>query len=128
MRIDSIFVLFFVGLLTLAGTHQLALWWYLYWVYEWFDIPMHFLGGVVIALGSRTELFERIMRLSFRSVWPVIGLVLAIGILWEVFEWFFVITDMRGYVVDTTIDLVLDLLGGVVGYYIASSFKKYLPA
>ena len=127
MRIDSVFLLFSLALITLAGVHQLAMSWYLYWAYPWFDMPMHFLGGIIIGLGSQTELFEKTMRVRIPTVWVCAALVLAVGLLWEVFEWMFVIVNLEGYVLDTARDLVLDLAGGSVGYVIASSFRKYLP-
>ncbi len=127
MRIDSVLILFLLALITLAGVHQLALSFYLYWVYPWFDIPMHFLGGAIIALGSQTPLFEKVAHLKVRNVASVIVIVLAIGLLWEVFEWKFVIVDREGYALDTFYDIIFDSAGGLIGFWIASSFRKHLP-
>ena len=86
MRIDSVFVLFFLALVTLAGTHQLAIMWYLYWIYPWFDIPMHFLGGLF--LGLCMVYFFPPKELNISSFFKVILGVLLFSIAWEVFEFF----------------------------------------
>ncbi len=124
MRFDSPLILFFIALTTLALLHQLALMYSLYWVYAWFDVPMHFLGGVIIGLGTQTALFRRVMPIRVETIWMCLVVVFAVGIAWEIFEWWFVLADAVNYKLDTLSDLVFDLMGGTVGYMIATLYKK----
>jgi len=124
MRFEIVFILFSLSLVTLAMTHYVAMSLYLYWMYPLFDVPMHFLGGVVIALGSQTMLFKKMVLFDITHLLSCLALVLLVGIAWEVFEWHYVITDMTGYVWDTSIDIVMDLLGGVFGFLLASRLRR----
>jgi hypothetical protein len=46
-------------------------------------------------------------------------------VVWEIFEVVAEIsTRERNYVFDTTIDLVMDLLGGVAGYFVGSRTRE----
>jgi hypothetical protein len=111
---------------TLAVVHISATKFFLYWKYLWFDIPMHFLGGVCVALGLsalpffRIHVFER-----FRTPLIYASVTLLVGILWEIFEvtsGIMVIDET--FVPDTVLDLVMDVLGGLVGYAVAGTLKK----
>ncbi len=127
MRFDTIFVLFFISLTLLGVVHKLAVAWSLYWIYPWFDNPMHFLGGATIALGAQTELFSRIFFVRPRRVWYVLGIVLAVGVIWEIFEWQVGITLPFGVdMFDTLSDLFFDIAGGVVGYIVGASLIRNL--
>lgn len=112
---------FFTLLIGIACVHFVALQWYLYWIYPLLDIPMHFTGGMSIALGAQSPLFFTMTRMRLSQVQISTLLVLSIGIVWELFEWYFSIVDVTdpGYVFDTGKDLVMDMLGGVVGFYFA---------
>lgn len=102
----------------IAVSHILALQFFLYWKYAWFDIPMHFFGGVSIALGYGILPFLRIgLKLTYRTYISYLAVVLVVGLGWEVFEIVGGINVIDEYFVsDTLIDLVVDLLGGTVGY------------
>lgn len=102
-----------VGLLTV---HFFALQNDLYWRYLWLDIPMHFFGGLWAALAvvwlfawlSRQGTFARVMLA-----------VLAIGIAWEIFEVLIGMTNATNYTLDTSLDILMDILGGITGYALA---------
>lgn len=95
-----------------------------YEVWWWYDIPMHFLGGVSIAVGSavflasfpKTALPKDVPR--WFSVVLLVGLTMIFGVLWEFaefgFDWFFHTVNQQG-VRDTMGDLAMDLVGGCVG-------------
>jgi hypothetical protein len=91
-------------------------WWasvdFLYWRYEWFDLPMHFLGG--LALG----VFIIVLLGTFRPRLFLIGIT-AVAIGWEIFEYVFGLPREANYVLDTKIDLLMDALGATVAYSIA---------
>ncbi len=104
----------------LAGFHYLALELHLYWLYLWLDIPMHFLGGVTVALGYLTflGLFSNLADKNFTFT-RTITFVLLVATSWEIFEVVIGIPFEEGnYVGDTTLDLIMGALGGLVGYFV----------
>jgi hypothetical protein len=118
--------LFFTTLTTLAVVHISATKFFLYWKYLWFDIPVHFLGGVCVALGLSALPFFRIYVFEkYRTPLVYTAGVLTVGVLWEIFEVTsgIMIID-ETFVSDTTLDLTMDVLGGLVGYAVAGTFKK----
>ncbi len=136
MRRDGTLILFLILFALLAVVHGAAMRFELYSTYPWFDIPMHFWGGTLIALGSATGLFARVFRRAPRSLFESSVLVLVVGVAWEVFEWYAGIAGVVTYlatiipdyhtlwVIDTCKDLILDLAGGAVGYAVARSLRS----
>jgi uncharacterized membrane protein YjdF len=90
-----------------------------YWLYWWYDIPMHLFGGVVITLiyAWLQRAYPVLPSLSWKSVLLVI---IAVGFLWEVWE--LVIGDTsftdNGYTADTIKDFFNDTVGACVTYLI----------
>lgn len=100
-----------------------------YWIYNWLDIPMHFLGGFWVALAAAASIFNfqfpisneifKQKNLSFFII--ILSFVALIGIFWEFFEFLYdVLISSRGYsgfmqlgAADMTGDLFFDLLGGL---------------
>lgn len=117
--LPTVFMLFVISISVLFAVNTAALMLSLYWVYPWLDIPMHALGGVTVALGyqSRFILSRYKHKLSFGFL-ATVGFVMLIGVLWEVYE-FIVGPLLPGYLLDTLTDLVMDFLGGVLGYIVA---------
>jgi len=113
----SLLVAFSVGVL-----HQWALGSYLYWVYDWFDILMHFLAGLCVSLFSLwlfyfSPLAREAPKNKKAVLFVSLGAVLILGLFWEVFELFIWHTyDEPNFVADTLGDIVLDILGGFVAY------------
>lgn len=102
--------------------HALTLAFYEAW---WpYDIPMHFLGGVSIAVGGAVCIASWKGASFLGSVpgWFVVmflvGLTMIFGVLWEFVEfgsdWILHTVNQQG-LRDTMGDLAMDLLGGVVG-------------
>ncbi|HYD93156.1 MAG TPA: hypothetical protein VEB18_01710 [Candidatus Paceibacterota bacterium] len=102
--------LLFAALLSLLQHWALAD--FLYWRYVWFDVPMHYLGGV--ALGS----FLIALSPQFRPRVYLLGIIILI-IGWEVFEYIFGLPREHNYVLDTSIDLLMGTLGALTTYIIA---------
>ena len=106
--------------------HGVAQAFFLYWEYRWLDIPMHFLGGMWVALLALYGVFYT--RTGKRYVLPVTNNVLLImlggtllfGIAWEVYELFFKFLGWgwfpESYVADTVLDVVMDMCGGVTAW------------
>jgi|OM-RGC.v1.027810303 hypothetical protein len=114
--------IFFSSALPFAGIHLLAERFFLYDVIRWLDIPMHFFGGIIVALALFAAA-ENGLRLPVDSVRFVVAAVVVIAVGWEVFEWFAKTMNMDAYVVDTATDLVLGTLGGYVGYQLGQRFS-----
>ena len=102
--------------------HALALLFYWYWTVWWFDLPLHYIGGAASALFSLWAIFLSGYA-NFYSKRPAYFLatavvcVLSIGILWELFEFILGATFSReDYAIDTAIDLMMDVAGGLSGY------------
>lgn len=104
----------------LAVVHILATEFFLYWTYPWLDIPMHALGGVVVALCFLTFCNIYTQGTYQKGLLITLGVVLGVGILWEIFEF---VNQLGGpeldYVQDTLLDLVMDIVGGCIGYLCA---------
>lgn len=118
---STTFVCFFIALILLAGINALALEFFLYWRYLWLDIPMHALGGIVVALGFLTLFSHTLDRPYKEGLLLTVAVVLTVGTLWEVFEY---IVDMRflgetSHIGDTLLDIMMDAAGGAAGYIVA---------
>ena len=125
------FFWFLFGILVvIALMHQIgmAYHWYLY--FWWFDVVLHFLGGIWI--GGMTLWFYFLTGTKKNvttnvHVFVIAGItVLIIGVAWEIFQIviFTGVIDEDGYMFDTISDLILDTLGGLTaaGYFV---WKKY---
>ncbi len=113
-------------LIALILLHVTAVYFYLYWTVWWFDIVMHVLGGLVAGLIAGEMLpFSRESRGGLLAVQLVT--VLLIGIAWELYEYGTGMTfaGPGQYVLDTTLDLFSDVVGGMVAYL--AVFSKHIP-
>ena len=98
-----------------------------------FDMVMHTLGGIFIAIWSGALIFE-----SFRDTKPVVWIivlcasVLIVGFLWEVFEFSvqgIVHLETLANIPDSISDMVCDLFGGVIGsIFVIIKIKSYNKA
>ena len=89
----------------------------------WWDILLHFLGGLWFALLGAFLLSRIGVRVRLLHC---LGLALAIGLAWEVFEYIF---DLGGsvfmsYRLDTIKDIVDDVLGGGFAYFLIERFRS----
>ena len=112
----------------LAVTHYLALELHLYWRYLWLDMPIHLLGGAVVALGylSVKDFMPHWSDRWFQIV-VVAGFVFVIAILWEIFEFAIGVEfDQDRYLFDTLSDLFIGFAGGLVGYFVGSRIQNSL--
>lgn len=101
--------------------------WKFYWYSSiwWFDIPMHFLGGVWLGLFF-LYLFSRLNFVKSRILLTIFG-VLVVGILWEFFETHLnEISKDEFNILDTVSDVLFDLAGGLcaIFYFLKRVFVK----
>ena len=99
-----------------------------YDVFPSLDIPMHILGGIMAAWSVHRfiKIYLRSSLLFIEKAWIILGSVALIAITWEGGE---MIADMffeKQYqlgAVDTTVDLLLGVVGGIV-YILGTRLKK----
>ncbi len=102
----------------------IALRYFLFWRFWWFDIVMHFLGGFWLVLLCYYLLFFSNLKnklILIKEKYSVLiisfSFVVGIGILWELYELVFAFPLKNGYLFDTILDLVMDMLGWGIAYY-----------
>ncbi|MEK7568118.1 MAG: hypothetical protein AAB498_00600 [Patescibacteria group bacterium] len=95
-----------------------------YWTIWWFDIPMHFSGGLWLAMIFFYLTNPRLKIASYQTPFTflfALGFVALGGVAWELAEFLYdVFISSRGYfgiaqlgAVDTVGDLFFDLCGGL---------------
>lgn len=106
-----------------AGLHMVALNLSLYWTTDWLDLVMHVFGGflgtlIVVYVLHKAGISPRTLpRKVFLLAFVTVS-VLAVGLVWELWEIFVGWTDpfVKEDQVDTIIDLVMDIIGSVIGF------------
>ena len=122
---NPLFYFFGLSLILLACFHAVALTFSLYYIYLWFDIPMHILGGITIALGYQSAyIFKKYAQFLPRTFLATLAAALVIGGGWEVYE--YAVGVMTGGIFsasDTLQDIVMDAIGGAVGFVVAKAIR-----
>lgn len=130
---QPLFIINFVLILVIGILHIIALKFFLYWTFPWFDNLMHFLGGLWVGTVSIWYIYfsgfadKFTPQLTTRNIFTVsIASVIIIGILWEIFEIYVGVPRfVIDYPLDTSIDLLMDTLGAVVAsLYMAGKFQS----
>ena len=84
-----------------------------------FDMWMHTLGGVFLALFAGALWSRKVSRLSIgHTIAFVLGFVIVVGVGWEVFEYivqYLIKGSVLAHFADSVSDLVCDIVGGVIG-------------
>lgn len=124
MKLHPSLILLLAAVMVLGTVHILALELYLYWQYTWFDVPVHMLGGAIVALSLFVAALYVPMLQQFLHLLPVLAFALIVGILWELFELGAGIFRAENYAFDTSIDLVMDVVGGYIGYIVGSRMNR----
>jgi len=96
---------------------------YLYWTVGWYDVMMHFLGGLTIGVLVMWVLgFE---NRSWKNFLIAFIAVLIVGVGWEIFEYINGMTfSTEKYAEDVFHDIVMDSLGAIVAYLFSTSSSK----
>ena len=93
---------------------------------------MHFLGGLWVGLTALWFFFfsgymhKNVNLVRSTKIFLItIASVIVVGVLWEVWELWadLVFVNEAGYFLDTSLDMVMDTLGGIVAFIYA---KKHL--
>jgi uncharacterized membrane protein YjdF len=104
---------------------------YLYSGYSWIDIPMHFFGGFSVGLavvGLLRIVYPGKKYLTISHVAYITIATLCVGIAWEIVEWYYNVSVAFGgnFWFDTSKDLLMDTLGGILSYICFRPQKKDL--
>ena len=88
----------------------------------WWDIPMHFLGGLWAGLFG-LWFFKRLKKSA--PISTAITVAICIGISWEIFEYSFAVARsvFMSYPIDTAKDLLMDTLGGITAGLLVRYFR-----
>lgn len=123
----NINLIIFSLLAVISVLHGIAIYFFLYWRLGWIDMPMHFLGGLLLGvLTLWLFYFSDKVTMPENSRWLILFIILGGaalgGTLWEFSEygidyfWFknnFYLRNQLG-VQDTMGDLFFDLTGGLM--------------
>lgn len=101
------------------GTHFIALEGALYWKYVWMDVPLHFAGGLWLALASAWALLALKRPLDERFIF---SFVILGSIAWEIFEALIGSPREANFLFDTVLDLTMDMAGAIAGFMLARLF------
>jgi hypothetical protein len=87
-----------------------------YYIIPWFDIPMHFLGGVSVGYVALAFLVRQKKEQGSISWLPWILLVTAVIIGWEIFEYALSAVNLQTWngVQDTIIDMCMGYIGAII--------------
>ncbi len=118
-------VMFLVALIVLATIHLIALNFFLYWHFFWLDIFVHGFAGAIVALGIFTvaDFWPRFSHRWLNFI-PVVTVVLVVGLAWEVFEIWNGIMIEDNFLIDFTIDLIMDIFGGTIGFLVGRAVRQ----
>ena len=112
----SLFVAFFI-----ITVNYYANFYQVYWIFPWFDIPMHILGGVMVGLFAQTAM-DKLDRhkINKKRFMLAVSAALIVGVLWELAEWHYGVTDGLGPVsrLDTIKDIMDDIIGGALSIWV----------
>lgn len=112
-----------VASIILLTSHSLAGVYHLYWSYWWFDVLMHFWGGLTVGLVASWAFLRFRPEVPYnRSMFivAVLAAVLVVGSAWEVFEYLNkIIGSHEAYTLDVVNDLTLDAFGALAAAAVA---------
>lgn len=115
LRIPPFLVLLIVAIAVANGLADKYFW---YWKMRWFDIPMHFAGGVWLAGMAFWWFYYRkaITDKSFSKIFTIcLFATLGVGLVWEIYEAVVSLLTV-GHInamSDTIKDLSFDVIGGM---------------
>ncbi|MEK7555946.1 MAG: hypothetical protein AAB523_01510 [Patescibacteria group bacterium] len=119
MTKKKLFISLSLLLYIVAALQTLALYFFWYWSYWWYDIMMHFLAGLWVGgmvlwayfFSESMKVFHPVRR--SHAYFMVLGITFLIGLSWELFEFSldtFIIFQQND-LVDTMSDLGMDIVG-----------------
>lgn len=118
-------------ILALFGLHLAASAFYWYVSIPWYDMMMHTLGGVFLAVFTAAFFYKHSRELNrYETVVTLLLAVLVVGGMWEYFE-YAVQYILKGSIIlakfpDSVSDIVCDMVGGILGtLFVLQQKKRY---
>jgi len=129
MRKYSLLYIAFGLVVLLAVVHFIAVTFYFYWIFWWFDNLSHFLAGFSLGFFSLYIFYESGLLGNKLSLPQIIFLsfisVMVLGGVWEIFEYLNGLTEStEEYSLDVIHDLLADALGAILALLVAKRFLK----
>lgn len=122
-RIIKYLAVFFCLLWVVNVASNKFFWYQAIW---WFDMPMHFAGGLAVSLLVSYVFYSFISKglFSYRKIIFLILATVFIGVMWEVFEYVFnnVIGGVPWDFVDTMSDIFWDTIGSIAGAFFINNW------
>ena len=123
----SLTTFFFTASFLFVGAHVVAMHFSFYWYFWWADIVMHSWGGVLVGLG--VHVLASLSSVPVRATLPwVVTALLVATLSWEVFERSFGLFNPDGYLLDTSIDILLGFTGGILAHLFLSRKVASIPS
>lgn len=124
MHSRKIIVFLFFSSVLLALFHDLSIRLNWYYYYPEIDIAMHLLGGFVVSLFAYVLVLTANEYTSpEKALITMIAFALLVSVGWEVFEVVFDLTPDAGINLETVSDIMFGLVGGLVGWCVATSWR-----
>ncbi|OGD68506.1 hypothetical protein A2811_02795 [Candidatus Campbellbacteria bacterium RIFCSPHIGHO2_01_FULL_34_10] len=134
----ELFIFTFILILFIASLNELAVNYYFYWRIWWFDIMMHFLGGLWVGLSALWFYYSSgFSKKGGKSIFTKEGTVnkrkmffislfsgILIGLGWEIFEFIIEVDFSNNYIDDTLLDLLMDMIGAIMAFVVVSKFYR----
>src|SRR3989344_4361207 len=110
-----------IPLAILATLHLVGLEYHFYWRFSWLDTVSHALGGMWAAF----FLFWMRAYAGYMPTvaWGIAG-ALILGVIWEAFELLAGLVPEANYALDTSIDLLMDALGGALAAWVSRTILR----
>jgi hypothetical protein len=130
MRSKLLFISLFL-LILLVGFHTISTFFYLYWTDSGTDHVTHIVGAMAISLFGlwlcfSSGLFPKRIPSTMEVVVLCFFSALAVGIVWEVFEYGSkIVLWSSKYPVDTAGDLASDIAGGLLAGFVGKYKALY---
>lgn len=118
--------------LSTVGTalfNSIGIWLGLYTIMWWYDMPLHFFGGVftgLLVIWILLHYGSFAFYSTVKTVFLILSLVLIFGFAWELYEFFIktVIYGQKFIFTDSLSDVFFDLAGGLEACFIYFRHKK----
>ncbi len=108
--------------------NTIGVWLGLYSIIWWYDMPLHFFGGLftgLLVINFLLNYKKFVFYSTLKTLFAVLLFVLIIGLLWEGYEIFFeTLIDRRHIFIDSLSDIFFDLAGGLEACLIYFRHKK----
>ncbi len=115
MKKNLAFLLIVILSISVLSLHFIALNFFLYWHIWWFDLLVHFLAGALASTSFIWFFRDRVRKIFPTTLFVSSIFTLAVGIVWETFEYVAGLTfSSSSYALDTSLDILLTFIGGLV--------------